>query len=214
MTTLTSEEEQKLKKRLKNEFSNYKEIAGGKNYRYTHLKTVHKMVKKINQNIDAKTNSQVLEIAALYHDIGRIHDIEDGVMDPFEGHKGHDERGAETVEKYIKDIVSQKELKQIQKVILNHHSEPETTEGKIVQDADKLSNFGVSNLWRQIHYASQHELEISESIEYFWNSAVDEYERQINNMYFEFSQNIAKDRLERHKETVKNIENELNAEDF
>lgn len=214
MAELNEEDLKILKERVKAEFSDYKEIAGGKNYRYKHLKTTHKMVKKINEEIEEETDSKILEIAALFHDIGRIHDIEDGVMDPFEGHAGHAERGAETVEDFIQDKVTHEELQKIKKIILNHHSEAETIEGMIVQDADKISNFGVSNLWRQIHYASQHELEIEESITYFWAEAIDDYQTRIDNMYFEFSKKVAENRLNHHKEAVSRIEDELNADDF
>lgn len=211
---LEERELEKLKERLKNEFSGYKEIAGGKNYRYIHLEAVHKLVKKLSREIDREVDEKVLEIAALYHDIGRAVDIEDGLMDPFEGHEGHDSRGAERVEGYVKDLTTQEQLKKIQKIIKNHHSEAETIEGKIVQDADKLSNFGVNNLWRQIHYASQHDLELGESIDYFWEEAVDEYKRQIERMYFDISRKKAEARLDRHKEAIENIEIEMDAEDI
>lgn len=211
---LEEKELEELKKRLENEFSGYKEIAGGKNYRFIHLEAVHKLVKKLSKEIDEELDGKVLEIAALYHDIGRAEDIEDGLMDPFEGHEGHDTRGAEKVEKYVKDITTPDQLEKIEKIIRNHHSEAETTEGKIVQDADKLSNFGVNNLWRQIHYASQHDLEISESIDYFWDEAVDEYKRQIGRMYFEISRKKAEARLERHKQAIEDIQMEMDAEDI
>lgn len=189
-------------------------IAGGKNYRFHHLETVHNMVTKLAEKLDVEVDGEVLEIAGLYHDIGRKEDIEDGKMDPFEGHEGHGERGAELVGEYISEFVSRDQLEKIEKIIRNHHSEARATEGKIVQDADKISNFGVSNLWRQIHYSAQNKREFKESIEYFWDTAVDDYKDQIEKLHFEETKNIAKKRLERHKGAVRQMEKESKAEDF
>ncbi len=203
-----------LKSRLKEEFSDYTEIAGGKNYRYTHLKAVHRIVKKLAEEASEEVDERVLEIAALFHDIGRKEDIEDGEMDPSEGHESHDQRGADIVHDYVEDFVSEGEISKIEDIIRNHHSEAETVEGEILQDADKISNFGVGNLWRQIHYSAQHGRTLEESIEYFWNTAIEEFENQIREMHFDKSKKIAERRLEKHKEAVKQIEKEVEAEDF
>ncbi|MFB6100710.1 MAG: HD domain-containing protein [Candidatus Nanohalobium sp.] len=205
---------EELKSRLQEEFSGYTETAGGKNYRFTHLETVHRMVCKLADELNVDVDRKVLEVAALYHDIGRSQDIEDGEMDPFEGHEGHDERGARMVGDYVSDFVTDEQLEKIQKIIRNHHSEAETVEGKIVQDADKLFNFGVNNLWRQIHYSCQHDREFWESIEYFWDTAVEEFEDQIEELHFQNSKGVARKRLENHKEAVRQMEEEMEAEDF
>lgn len=202
-----------LKSKLKNEFSDYYEVAGGKNYRYTHLITVHSIAEKLVEELEVEVDEKVVEIAALYHDIGRSEDIEDGEMDPFEGHEGHDQRGAEKVKEFVSDHVTEDQLEKIQRVIENHHSEPETVEGKIIQDADKLSNFGVNNLWRQFHYACEHGVELREGIDYFWETAVKEYREIVEEMNFEHTQKVAEKRLERHKEVFESIEKEINAED-
>lgn len=211
---LIEEELQGLKERLKEEFSGYSEIAGGKNYRYQHLETTHKHVCKFEERLDVEVDKKVLEIAALFHDIGRVKDIEDGEMDPFEGNEGHAEYGAEIVGEYISDFVSEQQLEKIKLVIENHHSEASTIEGKIVQDADKVSNFGVFNLWRQIHYSAQHDRTLEESLRYFWNTAVDEFENHIEEMHFEKTEKLAKEGLEKHKDSITEIEREINAEDF
>jgi putative nucleotidyltransferase with HDIG domain len=208
------EELEKLKEKLKEEFSGYTETAGGKNYRFQHLETTHRLVCKLGDKLDVDVDRKVLEISALYHDIGRIQDIEDGEMDPFEGHEGHAERGAEVVEDYISELVSEQQLEKIREVIGNHHSEASTIEGEIVQDADKVSNFGVFNLWRQIHYASQHGRTLKESLDYFWSTAVNDFEEHIEEMHFEETEKLAKKRLEKHKEAITEMEREINAEDL
>lgn len=211
---LTESELEELKGRLREEFSGYTELTGGKNYRFHHLETTHKMVKKLSQKLEPEPDMKVLEIAALFHDIGRAKDIENGEMNPIADHEGHDERGAEIVENYISDLVSENELDKIQKIIRNHHSSAETVEGKILQDCDSISNFGVSNLWRQFNYATNNEISLYESLDYFWNTAVKEFEEQIEELYFEESREIARKRLKKQKEAVNQIEKEMSTEDF
>lgn len=203
-----------LKIKLKNEFSDYYEIAGGKNYRYTHLIAVHKIVEKLVKELEVDVDEKVVEIAALYHDIGRSEDIKNGEMDPFEGHEGHSKRGKEKVGEFISEHVTEGQLEKIQKIIANHHSEPETVEGKIVQDADKLSNFGVNNFWRQFHYACENGVDLREGIDYFWETAVDEYRKKIEMMNFDHTQKVAEKRLEKHKGAFERIETEINGEDL
>jgi putative nucleotidyltransferase with HDIG domain len=211
---LEDEELEKLKDLLEDEFSDYYEIAGGKNYRHTHLEAVRKIALKLAEKIDADPDLKTLEIAALYHDIGRAEDIEDGEMNPFEGHEGHAVRGAEKVADLIEDFVSGDQIEKVEKIIGNHLSKPETFEGRILQDADDISNIGVNNLWRQIHYASYYERNLEDSINYFWKTAVDEYQEKIDSLHFQVSKEIAKERLERQKKAIKNIEKEMEAEDI
>ena len=93
----------KFKERLREEFSEYYEFAGGKNYRYHHLVSTHRHVKKIMDSGELENFSfdeEVVETAALFHDIGRKMDIEDGEMDPIKNHEGHAERGAQIVMEY------------------------------------------------------------------------------------------------------------------
>jgi putative nucleotidyltransferase with HDIG domain len=206
---LEENELEELKSNLKEEFSGYYEVAGGRDYRYAHLETVRKMALNLLENIDVGVDEKVLEISALYHDIGRKEDIEDGEMDPFENPEGHAERGAELVGDYVSSFVSENQFGKIKEVIRNHHSEAETAEGKILKDANKLSNFGVSDLWRQFQYASIDGSTLRENIDYFWESAVEEYEDLINELHFEHSREVARKRLEKHKKTFKQIEKEI-----
>lgn len=214
---LEKQELEELKSRLKDEFSDYYELAGGQNYRYRHLVTCHRIVGKLMQNSEIRRrdfDEEVVEVSALFHDIGRKKDIENGFLDPMETHEGHDETGREIVEEYVEDMVTREQLEKIKNVIGNHHSEPETVEGKIVQDADDLSNIGVNNLWRSIHYSADHERTLSEAIEYYWNEHVDQYLELIGELNFNYSQLKAKERMVRHKKAFMDIEKEMMAEDL
>jgi putative nucleotidyltransferase with HDIG domain len=211
---LSEEEVETLKERLKEEFSDYTEKAGGKNFRYHHLTSVHDYALEIADNIDEEVDLTVLQAAALFHDIGRKEDIEDGYMDPFEGHEGHDERGAELVSEYIDDILDEEQVERVEKIIRNHHSEPETLEGRVLQDADHLYSYGVHDLWRMIHYSAQTEREIDELPEYFWEELVPQRAEELETFNFDKTREVAEKRLIRYQEAVRQFRDEIDAEDF
>ncbi|MFT4868578.1 MAG: putative nucleotidyltransferase with HDIG domain [Colwellia polaris] len=211
---LTGEELQTLKERLRKEFSDYIEKGGGKNFRYHHLTSVRKYALKLADNVDEEVDIRVLEAAALFHDIGRSEDIEDGFLDPFENHEGHDEQGAEIVPEYIDDVLDKEKVEKVKKLIQNHHSEPETLEGKILQDADHLYSYGVHDLWRMIHYSSQTEREIDELPGYFWEELVPRRAEEIETFNFDKTREVAEKRLIRYQEAVRQFQDEIEAEDF
>ena len=213
MEGLGKDDLEELKEALRQEFTGYSEVAGGKNYRFHHLETTHAIAVELMDRIDQAFDRRVVEIAVLFHDIGRKEDIRNGEMDPFNS-GSHAETGAETVGKFIRPYVDKGELEKIQRIIRNHHSEAETMEGRLVQDADELENFGVSNLWRQFHYACEHGRTLEESISYFWNTAQEEFETQLEKLHFNATREAAKSRLEKQKEAVTQIEKEFNAEDI
>lgn len=215
---LPDEEIQELKKKLKEVFSEYYELAGGKNYRYHHLIRTHRYARRMMERKEVEGldfDPEVLEVAALFHDIGRKEDIEDGYLDPMKGENTeHAERGAEMVSGYINGFLSESQVEKVEKVIGNHHSEAETVEGEIVQDCDALSNFGVNNMWRMIHYSADKERTADESLEYFWDEALKAYRKKLNEMNLEVSKLVAKKRIVKHQETVLEMEKEIKADDI
>ncbi|WEL19466.1 HDIG domain-containing metalloprotein [Candidatus Nanohalococcus occultus] len=98
----------KLESRLKEVFSDYRELAGGKNYRYHHLRSSRKYAVKLIETVDEEVDEKAVEIAALFHDIGRSEDIKDGYLDPIKAHEGHAETGERIVEEHIGDLVGGK----------------------------------------------------------------------------------------------------------
>lgn len=214
---VTDEEIEDLKSKLKEEFSDYYELGGGKNYRYHHLKRTHLYVKKMMKRDEIEGldfDSEVVEVAALFHDIGRKDDIEDGYLDPSDEDKEHAERGAKMVSDYIEEVLKPQQVKKVEKVIRNHHSNPETTEGMIVQDCDALSNFGINNLWRMIHYSSEKERTIDEAFEYFWDKAIEAYRNKLQDFNLDVSKKIAKKRIVSHQKVILEMEEEVNADDI
>lgn len=211
---LSEDQVSELKNRLRKEFSDYIEKAGGKNFRYHHLTSVHDYALEIAESTDKEINLTVLQAAALFHDIGRTQDIEDGYMDPFEGHDGHDERGAKIVSDYIDDVLNEEEVEKVEKLIRNHHSEPETIEGKVLQDADHLYSYGVHDLWRMIHYSAQTEREIDGLPEYFWKELVPRRAEELETFHFNKTREVAEKRLIKYQEAVRQFQDEIDAEDF
>lgn len=211
---LEKQQVEELKQRLKEEFSDYTEKAGGKNFRYHHLTSVHDYALEIADSIDEEVDLKVLQAAALFHDIGRKEDIEDGHMDPFEGHEGHDERGAELVSEYIDDILDEEQVEQVELIIRNHHSEPETLEGRVLQDADHLYSYGVHDLWRMIHYSAQTEREIDELPEYFWEELVPQRAQELETFNFDKTREVAEKRLMKYQEAVRQFQDEIEGNDF
>lgn len=215
---LEQQDVEELKASLKKEFDDYYELAGGKNYRYHHLVRTHRYVKKMMKREEVEGldfDPEVVEVAALFHDLGRKEDIEEGFLNPMEGeNREHAERGAEIVSDYIEDFLDDEQVEKVEKVIANHHSEAETLEGEIVQDCDALSNFGVNNLWRMIHYSADKERTMEESIQYFWDEALDAYRKKLEDFNLEVSKRVAKKRIVKHQEAVIQMEEELHADDM
>lgn len=211
---LTDDQVSELKQRLRQEFSDYTEKAGGKNFRYHHLTSVHNYTLEIADSINQDVNLTVLQIAALFHDIGRKEDIENGYMDPFEGHEGHDERGAELVSNYIDDILNEEQVEKVEQLIRNHHSEPETVEGRILQDADHLYSYGVHDLWIMIHYSAQTEREIDGLPEYFWEELVPRRSNELETFNFDKTREVAEKRLIKYQEAVRQFQDEIEGKDF
>lgn len=214
---LTEKKVEELKSELKSVFGEFYELAGGKNYRYHHLCRVHRYAKKLMETEEIKKkdfDEDIVEVATLFHDIGRAEDIEDGYLDPMETHEGHAEGGAKKVEQHVGDFLDEEQLEKVKEIIRNHHSEPETVEGKILQEADSLGLFGVLDIWRSVHYSSEKEQTLGEAIEYFWDEQVGRLEKRLEELHFEVSRDIAEKRLSDYKDTVEKIEAEHQGEDI
>lgn len=210
------EELEELKEELREVFSGYNELAGGRNYRYHHQLSVRKYSLKIADEVTEgrEIDRKVLEISALFHDLGRSDDIEDGFLDPFQGHENHPRKGAEMVGDHIAKYVSESELREIRRIIENHHSEPETKEGRILQDADLLYKYGVQDLWRMFHYAYQNEKEIGEVRKNFREVLEDRLEDRLEEFFFDFTREKAEERLEKERRAISTFEKHREGEDL
>ncbi len=208
------EEIQVLKERIEDLFSDYVEMAGGKNYRYHHSIYVSNIAEKLIENLEVNADRKCVLAGALLHDVGRSKDIEDGYLDPIECNEGHGERGVDLVDELAGDLFSDEMIDRLEEIVKNHHSSPETVEGKIVQDADQLDWYGLFDLWRMFHFACQNERSFEESKDYFWEHAVHRFEDQLNEFNFELTKKWAEFRLQRMKNNFRRLCDEIEAEDF
>lgn len=211
---LEEADRKELESRLKQVFSDYRELAGGKNYRYHHLVSARKYALELIEHVDKNVDEEAVEIAALFHDIGRSEDIEDGYLDPIEAHEGHAETGESIVEDHIGDLLDSETLEKVEQAIGNHHSEPESVEDKIVHDSDLLFKFGVHSLWRKIHYSSQNGETLPEALEYLNQTEFGRMESWLDELHLERSREVAEKRLEDLKDAVEKIEIEMEGKDI
>lgn len=216
MSGLAEKELEELKQKIKAEFSGYKELAGGKNFRYHHLLSVHKYVQKIveMEGIEQDVDLKVLETAALFHDIGRVEDIEDGYLDPIAEHEGHDERGAEIVSRFLGDVLDEEQIRKVEDLIRNHHSNPESLEGKVLQDADHLFKYGIQNIWRTFHYGYEKDRNLKESIEYFLKTGGKKMEERLEEFHLDPVREVGEERLQEQEEAYKKMEKNLDGGDI
>ena len=214
---LGKDERDELLSRVRAEFSGYREFAGGKNYRYHHLVSVNRYVRKLMKKDEIsqlEPDERVVEVAALFHDIGRKEDIENGFLHPMKAHEGHDETGRKIVSDYVEDFLEKDQVEKVKRVVGNHHSPAETVEGKIVQDADKLVKLGPMDLWRMVHYSAEEEREITEMFEYFWKNARENHTDEMEKLYFDVSKLVARQRMTHYQEIMKRMEEEYLGEDI
>ena len=135
---------------------------------FDHVERVFKLSIAIGKKVDA--DLIILKIAALLHDIGRIHEKKDK-----EG-RNHAELSAELATKYLtssKFNFSQKDINNITHCIQAHsfsnNITPETLEAKILSDADKLDALGAIGLYRTIGFTILRNGDIKDVIKHLEN---------------------------------------------
>ena len=205
---------EKLRERVREAFSGYTELAGGRYYRYHHSVSVMRLSLKLLDNLDVDAEREVLAAGALLHDIGRTEDIEEGFLDPMSTSEGHAGRGIPLVEEYAGDLFSDGEIERIESIVGNHDSEPGTVEGRIVRDADMLDVYGVSNFWRMFHYSCEKGRSFEDEKEYFKETAVPDLREMLEEFHFDISRKVAERRLERQIDAFEQILAENSGEDI
>ena len=151
------------------------------------------MVPMVERSLElAKTKNadlEVVEIAAWLHDIGSI----------VHGRKDHHITGAEIAEKKLKELnYPEKKIQLVKACILNHrgsqNNERESLEEKIISDADAVSAF--DNVAGLIEAAI-----VWEKLNQFdaMDSVLKKLERKYNQLFFDESKGIVKDKYEAAK---------------
>ena len=117
---------------------------------WTHVERVTVLALKIGKK--EKADLDVLEVAALLHDIGRREEMKR------KGAFCHAEKGAEMARPILKKYkVSDTDIENIVHCIITHrhrnNHKPETIEAKVLFDADKLDSLGAVGVARDFLFA-------------------------------------------------------------
>jgi len=167
---------------------------------YEHAERVRKLALLIAKDYPG-TDREVLEIAALLHDIGKYKLCED-----------HAKVSAEIAREILTHLgMPQEKLVKVIDAIENHSysggRRPKTLEGMILSDADKIDALGAIGVAR-VFMVSGHEFRsLRASINHFYEKIV-----KLDKLLFtETARRLAKERMEFVKLFLKRIEEELKA---
>ena len=158
---------------------------------YAHVERVYNTCVKIGGKLNANLN--VLKIAALLHDVGRINEKDDALK------RNHAEISADKSKKFLSSngiSLVQDEFDNIIHSIRAHSFSNEqlarTLEAKILSDADKLDALGAIGLFRTIGFTLENNGGIDQIIEHLENKIL----RLKEQMFLDYSKKLA---LVRHK---------------
>lgn len=156
---------------------------------FSHIMRVLSLCLDIGKKLGA--NLFVLEIAVLFHDIGRVNEEIDV------RNLNHAETSAEMSLDFIKSQsfqISKDELDNIIHCIRGHSFSneiiPKTLEAKILSDADKLDALGAIGLYRTIGFTIKKQGGIEQVIDHLENKIL----KLSDQLYLEESRKIAEER--------------------
>lgn len=154
---------------------------------FPHVKRVYDLCIEIGEKSNA--NIELLKIAALLHDIGRI--------DETTLKRNHAEISAEKALDFLNSNDFDLSKEGIENIIhcIKAHSYsndviPNTIEAKILSDADKLDALGSIGLYRTIGYTLKNKGELNQVIEHLENKIL----KLKHQMYLKISKKIASKR--------------------
>ncbi|TXT56487.1 MAG: Ribonuclease Y [Candidatus Thorarchaeota archaeon] len=173
----------KIDEFVKEKFDSYSQGA----HAYDHSRRVFSIAKKIGESMGA--DMKILLSAALLHDIGRIRERETGVS--------HSIISGKMSTKFLDSIgFSKREIEMVKDAIRTHRFseglEPNTLEGKILSDADKLDAIGAIGVYRTI----AHSVETGVGMKGFLRHADEKLLKLRNHMYTEAARQMA---VRKHK---------------
>ena len=170
---------------------------------YAHVERVYNTCVKIWGKLNANLN--VLKIAALLHDVGRINEKDDALK------RNHAEISADKSKKFLSSngiSLVQDEFDNIIHSIRAHSFSNEqlarTLEAKILSDADKLDALGAIGIFRTIGFTLENNGGIDQVIEHLENKIL----RLKEQMFLDYSKMVA----ERRHKTVLDFYTKLKEE--
>ena len=153
---------------------------------YAHVERVYNTCIKIGKELNA--NLKVLKIAALLHDVGRIHEKIDKLK------RNHAEISAEMSKEFLtsnKLSFVQNEFDNIIHSIRAHSFSNKivanTLEAKILSDADKMDALGAIGIFRTIGFTLENKGGIDKIIEHLENKIL----RLKEQMFLDYSKMVA-----------------------
>ncbi len=155
---------------------------------FKHVERVLNLCVQIGTALNA--NLLIIKIAALLHDVGRIHEKKNDV-------KNHAEISAELAEIFFQKTNFNITVDNIDNIIhsIRAHSfsnnvKPKTLEAKILSDADKLDALGAIGLYRTISFTLRNKGGIEQVINHLENKIL----KLKDGLYLEVSKQIAEER--------------------
>lgn len=138
---------------------------------------------------EEKADMDVLLPAAFFHDIARPGEEESGIP--------HEEEGALMAERYLRSIrIDEERIPKIAHAIRSHRyrtgAKPETLEGKILSDADKLDALGAVGIARTFIRAGEHGGKITDAVDHM-------HDKLLNLTGLMHTETAKKLALERHR---------------
>lgn len=127
-----------------------------------HVMRVYHMACKLVENEDA--DLEVIEIAALLHDIGGEKEIQDTT-----GRTDHSIESVKLAEPFLRKLkISEAKIKHITDCIISHRyrteNKPQTLEAKVLFDADKLEIVGAIGIARAYTWIGKHNAHIYKKV--------------------------------------------------
>jgi len=188
---------------------------------FSHVKRVYNLCMKIGKK--EKADLEVLRLASLLHDIGRI-----------KGDEDHEIYSAEIAEKIMdKYKIDEKTKRNVIHCIKTHryrnNAVPETLEAKILYDADKLDAIGAIGICRAYSFGGENgqklyrkkdfsnkNIEISRKLDHKKHTPVIEYKAKLskikNRILTEEGKRIAEERNRFMKNFFLRLEKEIKGE--
>lgn len=181
---------------------------------WPHVRRVQRLCSKLSSQVKA-VNSEVVEVAALLHDVGKFAEKENNAVD-------HGRVSAEMAEKFLNSIKFDKDrLVAVCHAIRvhTHRSEPHSIEAKILHDADFLDKMGAVGVATLFIRACLVDTTIEEAAE-FWRNPSRESFVGLHALWLQkphFYTRMAKNLAERRNRIVgvffEQLEREIELED-
>jgi len=156
----------------------------GEEFYTLHILSVYDYAKQLAEKLNA--NIEIVELAALLHDIGSI----------IYGRENHHLTGAKIAGEKLKELnYPEDKIEKVKQCIFTHRGsekiEPVTTEAKIIRDADALSGFKhvTGPFMAAMRYEKKNQAQAKESI-------IRKFENSWNKLCFQESKDIIKPRYE------------------